>query len=52
MRIKIYKEPLSIEQNNYLTKIVTFIFSMNYIIGQKILLTTSNLKIAYLEQLI
>ena len=44
--IKFNKDLLAVEQNNYLTKIV------NFFIVYEILLTISNLRIAYLEQLV
>ena len=52
MGIKFDKNPLAVEQNSYLTKIVMFILPTDYLIGQKLQLTISNLKIAYSEQLI
>ena len=49
--IKFDKNPLAVEQNNYLTKIVNFSIVYDLEI-QEILLTISNLRIAYLEQVI
>ena len=52
IEIKFDKYPLAIPQNNYLTKIVNVYLSMIEMFGQEIFLTISNLRIAYLKQLI
>ena len=49
--IKFDKYPLAIEQNNYLTKIVNVYIVYDLMLGQEILQIISNLRIAYLEQL-
>ena len=49
MGMKFDKDPLAAEQKNTWPKLWT---SMDYMIRQRILLTISNLKIYYLEQLI
>ena len=50
MGIKCDQDPLAVGQSNNLNKIVNVYFVYNYMIGQIILLTISDFKIAYLEQ--
>ena len=52
MGIKFYKYLLAAEQSNYLTKIVSVYIVYDLELDQEILLTISNSKIAYLEQLV
>ena len=48
---KFDKDPLAVEQNNYTTNKM-FTLSITFMLGQEILVTISNLKIACLMQLI
>ena len=48
---KFDKDPLGIKQNNYLTKLVNVYIVYDLDSCQEILLTISNLRIAYLEQI-
>ena len=52
MEIKFDKDPLAVEENNYLTKIVMFYIVYDLDTWSRILLAISNLKIACLEQLL
>ena len=52
MEIKFDKDPLAVEENNYLTKIVMFYIVYDLDTRSRILLAISNLKIACLEQLL
>ena len=52
MRKKFDKDPLVLEQNNCLTKIVNVYIVYELNAWPKTLLIISNLRIAYLEQLI
>ena len=49
--IKFKKDPFAIEQNNSLTKSLKFYIVYDYLLSQEILLTISNWRISYLDQL-
>ena len=49
---KFDKDPLAVEKNKYLSKTENVYIVYDQMLGQEILLKISNLKIAYLEQLI
>ena len=50
--IKLDKGSLAVEQSNYLTKIVNVYILYELYVGQEFLLIISNLRIAYVEQVI
>ena len=47
MGIKCDRDPLAVDQNNYVTKIVHGLLIMIKMLGQEILLTISNFKICF-----